>query len=596
MQTAETVLDIIRKRGERGLPIERLYRQLFNPQLYLMAYGRIYANTGAMTPGVTKETADGMSLEKIGSIIDALRAERYRWSPARRVYIEKKGSTKKRPLGLPPWSDKLVAEVVRLLLEAYYDVQFSDRSHGFRPQRGCHTALSEVVEVWKGTHWFIEGDISDCFGSLDHDVMLSILAEKIHDGRFLRLISHMLKAGYLEDWRWNATLSGAPQGGVASPILSNIYLDRLDQFIEQSLLPEYNHGRRRRPNREYQVVEYAIQRAKRHGDRDAVRELRLRRRTLPSQDPNDPDYRRLRYVRYADDWLLGFAGPKREAEEIKSRIRMFLRDELKLELSESKTLITHAASQAAHFLGYEIRVQHADTKITRHRRAVNGAIGLFVPRQVIRQKCARYMSKGKPAQRGPLLHDEDFTIVAKYQAEFWGLVQYYLLAQDVFRLGRLQWVMETSMLKTLAGKHRSTVTKMSRKHKSTIETPDGPRRCIQVTVPRDEGKKPLVARFGGISLKRQRTAVLTDLRPVMASMKRNELIHRLLAECCEICETRTNLEVHHVRKLADLNRPGRRERPAWVHLMAMRRRKTLVICRRCHEDIHAGRPTAPLRK
>ncbi|AQA14846.1 reverse transcriptase/maturase family protein [Streptomyces malaysiensis] len=596
MQTAETVLDIIRKRGERGLPIERLYRQLFSPQLYLMAYGRIYANTGAMTPGVTRETADGMSLEKIGRVIGDLRAERYRWSPARRVYIEKKGSTKKRPLGLPPWSDKLVAEVVRLLLEAYYDVQFSDRSHGFRPRRGCHTALSEVVEVWKGTHWFIEGDISDCFGSLDHEVMLSILAEKIHDGRFLRLISHMLKAGYLEDWRWNATLSGAPQGGVASPILSNIYLDRLDQFIEQSLLPEYNHGRRRRPNREYQVVEYAIQRAKRHGDRDAVRELRLRRRTLPSQDPNDPDYRRLRYVRYADDWLLGFAGPKREAEEIKSRIRTFLRDELKLELSESKTLITHAASQAAHFLGYEIRVQHADTKITRQRRAVNGAIGLFVPRQMIRQKCALYMSKGKPAQRGPLLHDEDFTIVAKYQAEFRGLVQYYLLAQDVFRLGRLQWVMETSMLKTLAGKHRSTVMKMSRKYKSTIETPDGPRRCIQVTVPRDEGKKPLVARFGGISLKRQRTAVLTDTRPVMASMKRNELIHRLLAECCEICETRTNLEVHHVRKLADLNRPGRRERPAWVHLMAMRRRKTLVICRRCHEDIHAGRPTASLRK
>jgi group II intron reverse transcriptase/maturase len=596
MQTAEAVLDIIRKRGVRGLPIERLYRQLFNPQLYLMAYGRIYANKGAMTPGVTEETADGMSLEKIGSIVDALRAERYRWSPARRVYIEKKGSTKKRPLGLPPWSDKLVAEVVRLLLEAYYDVQFSDRSHGFRPHRGCHTALSEVVEVWKGTHWFIEGDISDCFGSLDHEVMLSILREKIHDGRFLRLISHMLKAGYLENWRWNATLSGAPQGGVASPVLSNIYLDRLDQFIEQSLLPEYNHGRRRRPNREYQIVEYAIQRAKRHGDRDAVRELRLRRRTLPSQDPNDPDYRRLRYVRYADDWLLGFAGPKHEAEEIKSKIRTFLRDDLKLELSESKTLITHAASQAAHFLGYEIRVQHADTKITRQRRAVNGAIGLFVPRQVIRQKCALYMSKGKPAQRGPLLHDDDFTIVAKYQAEFRGLVQYYLLAQDVFRLGRLQWVMETSMLKTLAGKHRSTVTKMSRKYKSTIETPDGPRRCIQVTVPRDEGKKPLVARFGGISLKRQRTAVLTDIRPVMASMKRNELIHRLLAECCEICEARTNLEVHHIRKLADLNRPGRRERPAWVRLMAMRRRKTLVICRRCHEDIHAGRPTAAPRK
>jgi len=221
MQSAETVLDVIRKRGERGLPVERLYRQLFNPQLYLMAYGRIYSNHGAMTSGVTGETADGMSLEKIGTIIDALRGERYRWTPVKRVYIPKKNG-KKRPLGLPTWSDKVVAEVVRLLLEAHYDVQFSDHSHGFRPRRGCHTALDEVVRVWKGTHWFIEGDISDCFGSLDHEVMLSILAERIHDGRLLRLISHMLRAGYLEDWRWNATLSGAPQGGVASPILSNI--------------------------------------------------------------------------------------------------------------------------------------------------------------------------------------------------------------------------------------------------------------------------------------------------------------------------------------------------------------------------------------
>ena len=595
MRTAETVLDVIGKRGARGLPVERLYRQMFNPQLYLMAYGKLYSNAGAMTPGVTGETVDGMSLAKIGAIISALRGERYRWRPVKRIFIPKKNG-KQRPLGLPTWSDKLVAEVVRLLLEAYYEPQFSGRSHGFRPGRGCHTALSEVVEVWKGTHWFIEGDISDCFGSLDHDLMIGILAEKIHDGRFLRLIGHMLKAGYLEDWRWHATLSGSPQGGIASPVLSNIYLDRLDQYIEQRLLPEYNSGRRRRPSREYQVVEYAIQRARRHGDRAEARRLSLLRRQVPSQDPNDPGYRRLRYVRYCDDWLLGFAGPKREAEEIKSKIAVFLQDELKLELSQSKTLITHAASQAARFLGYEIRAQHSDTKITRNRRAVNGAIGLFVPRTVIRQRCALYMSKGKPAQRGTLLHDDDFTIVAKYQAEYAGLVQYYLLAQDVFRLGRLHWVMETSLLKTLAGKHRSTVTAMARKYKTTIETPAGPRRCLQVTVERDRGRKPLVTRFGGIPLRRARTAVLTDQRPVMASARRNELIHRLLAGRCEICRDTVSLEVHHVRKLADLSKPGRREKPAWMHLMAMRRRKTLVTCRRCHEDIHAGRLTKPYPK
>jgi group II intron reverse transcriptase/maturase len=595
MQDAATVLDVIGKRGARGLPVERLYRQMFNPQLYLRAYGKLYANKGAMTPGVTGETVDGMSLARIETIIGALRGERYRWRPVKRIYIPKKNG-KQRPLGLPTWSDKLVAEVVRLLLEAYYEPQFSGRSHGFRPGRGCHTALSDVVEAWKGTHWFIEGDISDCFGSLDHDLMVGILAEKIHDGRFLRLIGHMLKAGYLEDWRWNATLSGCPQGGIASPVLSNIYLDRLDHYVEQRLLPEYNSGRRRRPNREYQVVEYAIQRARRHGDRTEARRLSLLRRQLSSQDPDDPDYRRLRYVRYCDDWLLGFAGPRRVAEEIKSKIAVFLHDELKLELSQSKTLITHATSQAARFLGYEIRAQHSDTKISRNRRAVNGAIGLFVPKTVIRQRCALYMSKGKPAQRGALLHDDDFTIVAKYGSEYAGLVQYYLLAQDVFRLGRLQWVMETSMLKTLAGKHRSTVNKMARKYKTTIESPTGPRRVFQVAVERDRGRKPLVARFGGIPLKRVRTAVLTDQRPVMSSSRRNELIHRLLAGRCEICQAATDLEVHHVRKLADLNKPGRREKPAWMHLMAMRRRKTLVICRRCHEDIHAGRATKPIRR
>ncbi len=595
MQRAETVLDVIRKRGERGLPIERLYRQLFNRELYLVAYGRIYPNKGAMTPGATKETVDGMSLDKIGAITDALRSERYRWTPVKRVYIPKKNG-KKRPLGLPTWSDKLVAEVVRLLLEAYYDVQFSDRSHGFRPRRGCHTALDEVVRTWKGTHWFIEGDVSDCFGSLDHDIMLSILGEKIHDGRFLRLISHMLRAGYLEDWRWNATLSGAPQGGVASPILSNIYLDRLDQFVVQQLLPTHNRGRLRRPNPAYQRVEYEIAKARRHGDREATRALRRYRRTLPSQDPDDPNYRRLRYVRYADDWLLGFAGPKREAEEIKSRIGRFLREELKLELSEAKTLITHASTKAARFLGYDIRAQHADDKLDRRgQRAVNGVIGLFIPKTVIGQRCALYMSRGQPALRGKLLHDDDFTIVAKYQAEYRGLVQYYLLAQDVFRMGKLQWVMETSMLKTLAGKHRSSVTKMAQKYKARVGTSTGPRRCFQVVVERNGGRKPLIARFGGIPLRRQRKAVLIDLSPVMASTRRNELIHRLTAGRCEICGAEENIEVHHIRKLADLNRPGRPERPAWVHLMAKRRRKTLVVCRTCHENIHSGRATAPTR-
>jgi group II intron reverse transcriptase/maturase len=275
----------------------------------LQAYARLYANDGAMTADTTGETVDGMSREKINTMIDLIRQERWRWTPVKRVSIPKK-SGKLRPLGLPSWSSKVMQEVVRQLLEAYFEPTFSDHAHGFRPGRGCHTALSKIVHSWKGVHWFIEGDISDCFGSLSHDVLLNILSEHIQDNRFLRLIRHLLQAGYLEEWRWHETLSGAPQGGVCSPILSNIYLDKLDKFVQTVLMPKYNRGKRREVNPAYQRIGYAIARAKRRGDRQALRHLRKQRRKLPSQDPQDPGYRRLHYVRYADDWLLGFSGTK----------------------------------------------------------------------------------------------------------------------------------------------------------------------------------------------------------------------------------------------------------------------------------------------
>ena len=301
MQKAEVVLSVLRERGRKGLPLTQLYRQMFNRELYLLAYGNIYSNQGAMTPGASEETADGMSEEKINQITGLMRNERYRFSPARRVYIPKKNG-KLRPLGLPSWSDKLVGEVVRLLLEAYYEPVFSDRSHGFRKRRGCHTALREINDTWTGTTWFIEGDISDCFGSLDHEVILGILAEKIHDQRFLRLIRNMLKAGYLEDWEYHDTLSGSPQGGVVSPILSNIYLHKLDEFVEQELIPQYTRGARRKSNPEYNRIKARRGHARKHGDRAAARDLEKQMRTLPSSDPMDPGYRRLRYVRYADLW------------------------------------------------------------------------------------------------------------------------------------------------------------------------------------------------------------------------------------------------------------------------------------------------------
>jgi group II intron reverse transcriptase/maturase len=357
MQSAETVLGVLRDRGRRGLPCNELYRQMFNRDLYLLAYGRIYANQGAMTPGTSAETADGMSEDKIDEIIEAIRNERYRFSPARRIYIPKKNG-KLRPLGLPSWSDKLVGEVVRLLLEAYYEPTFSDHSHGFRPGRGCHTALRQVERTWTGITWFIEGDISDCFGSLSHEIMIRILSEKIHDNRFLRLIQQMLKAGYLEDWKYHETLSGTPQGGVVSPVLSNIYLHKLDDYVETVLIPQYTRGKIRRRNPEYSGVRDRMVRARARGERDQARVLRRQLHRLSSGDPQDPGYRRLRYSRYADDHLLGFTGPKAEAEAIKDQLARFLRDDLALELHPDKTLVTHARTRAARYLGYEVIVHH----------------------------------------------------------------------------------------------------------------------------------------------------------------------------------------------------------------------------------------------
>jgi group II intron reverse transcriptase/maturase len=585
MQDAGAVLAVLRERGRKGLPCDELYRQMFNKSLYLLAYGNIYSNQGAMTPGACDETADGMSEDKIEEIIAAMRGERYRFAPVRRVYIPKKNG-KLRPLGLPSWSDKLVGEVVRLLLVAYYEPMFSDHSHGFRKGRGCHTALRKVQETWTGTVWFIEGDISDCFGSTDHEILMKILGEKIRDNRFLRLIRHMLKAGYMEDWQYHDTLSGTPQGGVLSPLLSNIYLHKLDEFVERELIPQHTRGNSRKVNREYSRLARRRQDARRRGDRAGARELAQQMRTVPYGDPMDPGYRRLKYIRYADDHILGFIGPKAEAEQIKAELAAFLRETLALGLNQSKTLITHARTRAARFLGYEITVQHCDTKLTNGCRSANGGIALRVPLDVIRAKCASYRRRGKPWHRPQLQNLHDYDIVRIYGAEYRGIVNYYRLAQDVWRLGVLRWNAETSLLKTLAAKHDSSVSKTAARYKAKVLTGHGMRTCFEARK-RREGKPDLVARFGGIPLTRDRRAVIRDPAPVPATVPHKELIYRLRTGRCELCEHGATVAVHQVAGLTSLGRPGPGQ-PAWASLMAKMRRKTLIVCASCHDHIHAN--------
>src|SRR5438874_1145965 len=600
MQATDSYLGILRERGRRGLPLERVYRQLFNRELYLKAYGRIYRNHGAMTRGITEEVADGMSLGKIDAIIKALRHERYRWKPARRVWIPKKNG-KQRPLGVTTWSDKLLAEAMRLILDAYFDGQFSEHSHGFREGRGCADALRDIYHNWKGCAWIIEGDISDCFGSLSHDLLISMLSEKIHDGRFIRLIQHLLDAGYLEDWKFNRTLSGVPQGSVVSPMLSNILLDKLDQYVETVLIPRYTRGEKRRENPVYKQRMHQAEYCFKRGLTKEGQHLRKAAQHLPSKDSQDPSYRRLHYCRYADDFALGFIGPKAEAEEIKRQLTIFLREELKLSLSEEKTLITHARSQAAKFLGYEVTVLQNDTTRTRvkrsntqrryDQRSINAGIGLRIPRTVLLDKCARYLKRGKPIHRSELENESDFTIISTYQQEYRGLVDYYRLAYNLHTLDQVKRVMQESLAKTLALKYKTSVREIYKKYQTEIAVAGKRFKVFQVVIAR-EGKKPLVATWGGITLTWDIRATIED-RPPRKWISRSELEKRLLAQVCEVCEaTRltAQIEVHHIRALKDLNTYDGREKPLWVKIMAARRRKTLVLCRTCHDDLHAGRP------
>jgi group II intron reverse transcriptase/maturase len=600
MQTTNTYLGLLRERGKQRLPLKRVYRQLFNKHLYLTAYGKIYRNAGATTQGTTAETVDSMSLEKIEDIIGALRSERYQWQPARRIYIAKRNG-KKRPLSLPVWSDKLLAEVIRLILNAYYDVQFSPHSHGFREGRGCHTALQEIYHTWGNATWIIEGDISDCFGSLPHEKILSLLREKIHDGRFLHLIEKLLDAGYLEEWKYHQTLSGVPQGSIMSPILSNILLDKLDTFIETVLIPQYTQGEIRKRNQQYRKLQGQMRTLFSKGQKEAALKMRKRMQKLPSIDPRDPDWRRLKYVRYADDFGLAFTGPKSEAEQIKRTVATFLHEELGLKLSEEKTLITHARSQAARFLGYEITTMQSNTKQQHTKdghkqRSINGKVGLRVPRAVILEKRKHYQQGGKPVHRTTLLKESDFTIISTYQLEYRGLVNYYRHAYNLHRLTTLKQTMEASLTKTLAHKHKTSVGHIYRKYRTRIRVDGTNYTGLRATIER-EGKEPLIAIWGGIPLTWDIKATLND-QPRHIWQSRSELERRLLAQVCEHCgATRMmdQIEVHHIRALKDLNKYEGREKPEWVKIMAARRRKTMVLCRSCHIDLHAGRPLKPKR-
>jgi hypothetical protein len=426
------------------------------------------------------------------------------------------------------------------------------------------------------------------------------LRRDLHDGRFATLIDGLLKAGYMEDWMLYETESGTPQGGIISPLLSNIYLNELDRFVEDTLIPEYTRGKRRRENPEYKRVQSRKRTATRRNDTEEVKRWLQEMRRTQSQGPMDPDHRRLRYVRYADDFLLSFAGPKDEAEQIRRRIADFLEKDLKLTLSMEKTIITHAVDDTATFLGYEIKVSRRNDLISLDgRRGANWMIALIMPRKVVLKYRDLYSKNGKITHKPELLNDSVYTIIQRYQGVLRGLYNYYCMAVNVSkRMDRIRFILITSLLKTLANKHKSSVTKMVKKY----QVVESGMKMLRVVVQRPE-KKPLIGIFGGFPFKRKPDGYggkTTDFVFVKSwnspGGKRSEVVQRLMYGKCEICgaeEPSVRTEVHHVRKLSDIDRPGRRPRTNAERIMAARKRKTLVVCDGCHDDIHAGRYDGP---
>jgi group II intron reverse transcriptase/maturase len=596
MLSADKYLSVINDRGVRRLPLKRVYRNMRREGLFLKAYAKLYQNSGAGTAGSDREdTIQGMSVKRIQTIIQSLKDGQYQWKPARRVYVPKADGSQ-RPISIPGWSDKLVQEVMRSILEAYYEPRFRKCSHGFRPNRSCHTALTKIKETWKGTKWFIEGDIKGCFDNIDHDVLLEILARDIQDNRFLKLIKGMLKAGYLEDWKYQETYSGAPQGGVISPLLANTVLHELDCYVEDVLIPQHTQGKQRKQNPEYKRWADKRYRAKAKGDWETYQEMGKRMRQLPFGDPYDPEFRRLRYIRYADDFILGFIGPKREAETIKQQLADFL-ESIKLKLSMRKTTIRHSRSEPARFLGYELQTSSENTKMTKRTdgykaRFVTGHVQLRVPKDVETKWVSKYTKGGKPTHQTHLLHLSDYEIVSNMGAQLRGIVNYYLMAINVSkRLDKVRWYGMEACRLTLKRKHRLTIKQSYARY---LHRPgnDSELRHIRVVIAR-EGKSPLIAKCGETPLRVRKTKYTRDEIPPSNVHRSNgsELIERLTNNQCELCERHGDVEVHHVNKLSNIRRSwaGRKQKPDWVRFMLARRRKTIIVCPECHQKITFGK-------
>ena len=602
MQKANTILSILNQNSVRNKQyvFDRLYRNMFNQDFFMEAYRKMYAKPGNMTAGTDCKTIDGFKKSKVDELITKLRNEQYYPTPVRLVYIPKKNSKKKRPLGIPSFEDKLVQEVVRKMLNAIYEPIFLDTSHGFRPNRSCQTALHHIKSTCRGTKWVVEGDITGCFDNVDHDILLQILSRKISDGRFLELIRRFLKAGYFEFHQVKNSLSGVPQGGIISPILSNIYMHEFDAYMEE-LAKKLTKGKTKKPNQAYRKIEsrrtYCLQ-TERY---DEAAELLQKMRQLPSKDQMDSDYARVKYIRYADDFAVCVDGSKELTEQIKQDITLFLRETLKLELNADKTLITNLKNERVRFLGYEIAKSHDNTIVKKRIgdnakvRSVNETIQLLVPSEVINRKIQPFTENGKAASFKQRVNLPVLDIINEYNSEIRGLYEYYSLATDVaVKLGKFRYYHYWSLNKTIAHREKSKIRKIKQKY--GIDVPrkvgKGTRKIIGVKYTTKEGEKTMTYFNESLKMIKEPSTKLSD-KYCPDVMTGRQLINRLNTNVCELCgKNEGEIEIHHVRKLKDLKDKYKKRGkaiPDWVLIMSKIRRKTLIVCECCHHNIHSGK-------
>lgn len=611
MQTAIVMkrLDALPKLSKAGKLINGLFRLMTCRDLWKAAYEKVAQNSGSLTPGIDGDTLDGFSLDKLEALISEVVEGRYRPNPVRRVYIPKSNG-KLRPLGIPSIRDRLVQETLRTILETIYEPIFSNHSHGFRPNRSCHTALEHIQKVWRGTKWFVEVDIVGYFDNIDHDILVNLLRKRIADKKIIDLIRRFLEAGYLENWRFSRTYSGTPQGGIVSPILANIYLHELDLFME-TWMEAKNKGVKRRREQEWnrlsKLINYRQMQIRRIvrseeslsvGDQGRIAALKQdikvldkARKSVPALASQDPDYRRFRYVRYADDFLIGVIGSKDDARRMMDAVRQFLGN-LKLNVSEEKSGIRHA-SDGVEFLGYDIhtwnsnQVRSVRDTLGRNytKRNPDGLITLNVPRTKIRQFCQRH-GYGYPdtrwgIDRPALINSSEYEIASQFNAEYRGFVQYYALCVNVkAQLRSLQFVVQTSLLKTLANKRHSSLAKVL----TSVRSRDGE----WYVASRDLGgklRRVRVWKLRHLTRPSVKFAKVDALPRYIAAFARTDLVDRLFSEECALCGT-SNLpvEVHHVRKLKD-----HVNSPLMAQVRAARQRKRIPLCINCHRNVHAGR-------